>query len=309
MKIIHSENQRFLHLRKRVLNQKTIPFLLLLPTILYYIVFWMSPILISIKEVFTNLDGSFTLLGNFKLMFAQQEFSPALLNTAFFATISVLLQFFVALVLAVLLSRRFTGQKLILFLIMIPMAITPTAVAIIWKTGLISQGWINSLLQVFNITQENILFLGLRGLDAVMMIILIDSWTVMPSVMIILIAGLGNIPKETKEAALTFGASKYQVLRDITLPQLKPSIITAIILRMIAAIQVWAIVVMILGFSNVPFLVERIAYYVGPNYGLSYARKFAYGYSFITALIVFVATMVYFKWAKRGSAFDRGTQK
>jgi len=297
------------HGMQTIINRKTAPFWLLFPTFLYYIVFWLSPILISIKEVFTSLDGQFTLFGNFIMIFQENTFNDAILNTALFAVVSVLLQFIIALMLALMLSRKFKGQKLILFLIMIPMAITPTAVAIVWKTGLISSGWINSILQSFHLIDEVIPFIGLRGIDAVMMIILIDTWTVMPSVMIILIAGLGNIPEETKEAGFIFGANRWQVIKDIVIPLLKPSIITAVILRMIAAVQVWAIVVMVMGFSNVPFLVERIAYFVGPVSGLPYAQKLAYTYSFITAIIVFIATLIYFKISKRGTALDGGTQK
>lgn len=294
---------------KKIINKKTAPFWLLMPAFLYYIVFWLSPILISIKEVFTSLEGHFTLIGNFQMILQQESFNDAIFNTATFALVSVLLQFFIALMLALMLNRKFKGQKLILFLIMVPMAITPTAVAIIWKTGLISSGWINSILQSFNLIDETIPFLGMRGIDAVLMIILIDTWTVMPSVMIILIAGLGNIPEETKEAGFIFGANRWQVIKDIVIPLLKPSIITAVILRVIAAVQVWAVVVMVMGFSNVPFLVERIAYYVGPVSGLPYAQKLAYTYSFLTAVIVFIATLIYFKISKKGTAFDGGTQK
>jgi multiple sugar transport system permease protein len=295
-------------LRRKIFNRRTAPFWLLLPTFIYYIVFWLSPILISIREVFTA-DGRFTLWGNFSLLLEQVSFRPALMNTALFAACSVLLQFFVALGLALILYRHFTGQKLLLFIIMIPMAITPTAVAIVWKTGLISSGWINSILQWLHITKESIPFLGLRGFDAVIMLILIDTWTVMPSVMIILIAGLGNIPEETREAAYIFGASRTRITRDITIPLLKPSIITAIILRMIAAVQIWALVVMVMGFSNVPFLVERIAYYVGPLSGLPEAGKLAYTYSFLTALIVFAATLIYFRVSRRGTALDQETHR
>lgn len=307
--ITSKNNATFKERFRSVFNKKTAPFWLLLPTFLYYAIFWLSPILISIKEVFTTIEGGFTLIGNFKLLWEQVSFLPALRNTAVFAAISVILQFVIALSMAIMLNRKFKGQKLILFLIMIPMAITPTAVAIVWKTGLISSGWINSLLDTFNLTDAVIPFLGLRGLDAVMLIILIDTWTVMPSVLIILIAGLGNIPEETKEAAFIFGASKWRIIKDITIPLLKPSIITAVILRMIAAVQVWAVVVMVMGFSNVPFLVERIAYYVGPLSGMVGASKLAYTYSFLTAVIVFSVTLLYFKVSKRGTALDRGTQK
>ncbi|MBN2504651.1 MAG: sugar ABC transporter permease [Bacilli bacterium] len=307
--LANNNGSNYKEMLRRVFNKKTAPFWLLAPTFIYYLVFWFSPIFISIKEVFTTLDGKFTVLGNFLFLFEQETFLPALLNTAFFAVASVMLQFVIALVLAILLNRKFKGQKLILFLVMIPMAITPTAVAIVWKTGLISSGWINSILQSFSVLEERIPFLGLRGIEAVIMIILIDTWTVMPSVLIILIAGLGNINEETKEAAYIFGASKWRIIKDITIPLLKPSIITAVILRMIAAVQVWAVVVMVMGFTNVPFLVERIAYYVGPVSSLPYADKLAYTYSFLTAVIVFIATIVYFKISKKGTALDRRTQK
>lgn len=292
-----------------IINKKTIPYFLLAPAFLYYAVFWLTPILVSIKEVFTDIDGNFSLIGNFKLMFQAENFSAAVVNTAVFALISVLLQYIVALILAILLNRKVRGVKALMFMIMIPMAITPTAVAILWKTGLISSGWINSMLMAFNLIQEPLTFLSARGMSAVLLIVLIDTWTVMPSVMIILVAGLQNLDKEMKEVAFTFGANKYQVLRDITIPLLKPSIITSVVLRMIAAIQVWAIAVMVMGHSNVPFLVERVAYYVDVVYGVPGADKLAYTYSFLTAVIVFAATMVYFKISKRGTAFDKETQK
>jgi multiple sugar transport system permease protein len=274
------------------------PYLLLSPVFLYYAVFWLTSVVSGMVEVFTDVNGRFTLLENFILMFQSDLFGESVLNTAAFAAISVVLQYFLALLLAVLLNRKFKGAKLFTFAAMIPMAITPTAVAILWKTGLVKEGWINTVLLFFNLVEEPVVFLNAEGFMAVLLIILIDTWTVTPSVMIILLAGLQGMQKELKEAAYTFGAGKWRIFTDITLPILKPSIITSVILRLIAAIQVWAIAVMVLGFGRAPFLVERIAFYVDVVPGISTSEKIAFTLSFTTTVIVLLVTILYLKVSK-----------
>lgn len=261
----------------------------------------------GVKEVFTDLNGNPTLLGNFKLMFQSDLFSTAVFNTATFAAVSVVLQYLLALMLAVLLSRKFKGSKLLMFVSMIPMAITPTAVAILWKTGLVRDGWINTVLLQLHLIDKPLVFLGAEGMAAVFLVILIDTWTVTPSIMVILIAGLQGVQKELKEAAYTFGANKWQIFKDIVLPILKPSITTSIIMRLIAAIQVWAIAVMVLGYSKVPFLVERIAFYVDVVPGKDTSSKLAFTLSFVTTVIVLIATVIYLKVA--GSGKNNGGEK
>ena len=280
------------------MNKRKIPFLLLAPAFLFYGVFWLYPVLSGAKEVFTDLNGDFTLLGNFKLMAQSELFTEAVMNTAIFAAVSVIVQYLLALVLAVLLSRKFKGSKLLMFVSMIPMAITPTAVAILWKTGLMGDGWINTLLMNLHLISEPLQFMNVEGLSAVFLVILIDTWTVTPSVMIILVAGLQGVQKELKEAAFLFGANKWQVFKDIVLPILKPSITTSVIMRLIAAVQGWAIAVMVLGYSKVPFLVERVAFYVDVVPGVDTSEKLAFTYSFLTTVIVLLATVVYLRVSK-----------
>lgn len=280
------------------INRKSIPYLLLVPAFLFYILFWLFPVLSGIKEVFTDLNGNFTLIGNFKLMAESDLFSESVMNTAIFAAVSVVLQYLIALLLAVLLSRKFKSAKLLMFVSMIPMAITPTAVAILWKTGLMGDGWINSLLMNLNLIKAPLQFMNAEGLSVVFLIILIDTWTVTPSVMIILIAGLQGVQRELKEAAFLFGANKWQTFKDIVLPILRPSITTSIIMRLIAAVQVWAIAVMVLGYSKVPFLVERVAFYVDVVPGVNTSRKLAFTFSFLTTIVVLIATVIYLKVSK-----------
>lgn len=281
--------------------KKSVPYLLLAPVFLFYAVFWLVPVLSGVREVFTDFDGNFTLLGNFKLMMESELIGSAVFNTAAFAAVSVIVQYILAMLLAILLSRKFKSAKLLMFISMIPMAITPTAVAILWKTGLVRDGWINSILTGLHLIEKPIVFMGAEGFTAVLLVILIDTWTVTPSVMIILIAGLQGLQRELKEAAYLFGANKWQIFTDIVIPVLKPSITTSIIMRLIAAIQVWAIAVMVLGYSKVPFLVERIAFYVEVVPGVHTSQKLAFTLSFLTTVIVLIATVVYLKVSKGSS--------
>lgn len=279
--------------------KKAIPYLLLAPIFIYYTIFWLLPVLTSIKEVFTDSNGDFTLFGNFKLMAESDLFKESVRNTALFAFVSVLFEYLIALLLAVVLNIKFPGNKLVMFISMIPMAITPTATAILWKTGLVSDGWINTILIKLHIVDTGFVYMNLEGIKAVFMLILIDAWTVTPSVMIILIAGLQSLEKDQKEAAYLFGATKWQIFRDVTLPSLKPSITTSIITRMIAALQVWSISVMVLGYGKAPFLVERVAFYIEEIPGVSTSSKLAYTYSFFTTVVVLIATVLYLRLAAK----------
>ena len=292
--------------KKRGRFKKAMPYILLLPVFIYYAVFWLFPVLSGIKEIFVGVDGKFTLVDNFKVMIESDLFTQSIINTATFAMLSVVLQYIFALVLAILLSRKFSGAKLLMFAAMIPMAITPTATAIIWKTGLVKDGWINSILIAMNIINTPIVYMNVEGMDAVLLLILIDTWTVTPSVMVILIAGLQGMQRELKEAAYSFGANKWQILKDITLPILRPSITTSIIMRMIAALQVWSIAVMVLGYSKAPFLVERVAFYVEAIPGVSTSSKLAYTYSFLTTILVLITTVIYLKVSNRRKLSEGG---
>lgn len=274
--------------------KRWMPYLLLTPALLYYILFWIRPVLRAFYEGFTDLEGSFSLI-NFMNVFNDSVFKQAFLNSILFALISVLLQFIIAFIVALLLNKKFKGGNLLLFVALIPMALPPTAVAILWKTAFSTYGWVNNLLVHLNVISEPILWLTVEGTNALLFLILIDTWTVIPSVMIILLAGLQNLNKEYEEAGYIFGANRWQVVKDIIIPILKPTIITSIILRMIGAIQVWMISVMMFGYGRVPFLVERIAYYTDVVPMLENSYKMSLTYSIVVTIVVLTSVTVYLR--------------
>jgi len=276
------------------MGEKAVPYLLILPVILYYGAFWLRPVIVSVIGGFTDASGHFTLQ-NFVMVLSEENFMPAVRNTAVIVVFSVTLEFFGALFLALLINRKFVGSGIFLFLAMIPMALPAAAAGAMWITGLTAHGWMNSLLYYlgFLAEGEKIYWLAGSELSLLALLIVIDAWQVIPSVMIILLAGLQNIPEETKEAGYVFGGNYLTVLGKITLPMLKPTIQTAVILRLISAIQIWLIVVLLLGFSRLPVLVERVVFYTKEVNGLDISYQMASGYTIVVSLIVSLVALAF----------------
>ncbi len=280
--------------RFRRLGSHAIPYLLILPVVLYYIAFWVRPVMTSVIGSFSDGAGQFTLQ-NYVMVFTDEAFMPALRNTAVLVLFSVTLEFIIALFLALLINRKFPGSSIFLFLVMVPMALPAVAVGAMWSTGFTAHGWLNSLLTYLGILAEGkkIYWLGGSELSILALIIVIDAWQVIPSMMIILLAGLQNLAEEMKEAGYVFGGNYLTVLRKITIPMLKSTIQTAVILRLISAIQIWLIIVILLGFSRLPVLVERIVFYHDevPNLDISY--QMATGYTIVVSVIVSIVAFAY----------------
>lgn len=285
---------------------RVVPYLLVLPVLLYYTFFWLRPVLQSFVVSFTASEGGFTFR-NYLLVFMDPSFRPAIINTTIITIASVSLEFVMALMLALIINRKFKGSGMFLFIAMIPMALPSVAAGAIWKTGLTPHGWMNSLFTHIGLLAEGekLYFLSGTNIQNIILIIFIDAWQVIPSVMIILLAGLQNLPAEAREAGLVFGGSKATVLRKITLPMLKPTITTAVILRLISAIQIWLIIVLIFGFDRVPVLLERVIYYKEEVPGMSNSIQMATTYTIIVTVIVSLAALIYLKVS---GAFSRKEQ-
>jgi multiple sugar transport system permease protein len=287
--------------RKRPFKEEALPYLLLLPVFIYYIVFWVRPVYMAFFQAFTDKANDPTF-SNFVRLFAQKDIQLALLNTSVFVVVSLVIQFFLSICIAVALNKKFRFSGLVLFIFLIPMALPPSAVGILWKSGMYRFGWLNSFLYTVGLaSREGLIdWISFRGMKAVLLLVLIDTWTVLPSITIIILAGLQNLNREFEEAGLVFGANRFQVVKDIVVPIMKPSIVTAMVIRMIAAIQVWMIAVMIYGYNVTPFLVERITYNLDAVTFGAFARKDAYALSVMVLVIVLVTSTGYLYFNSSG---------
>jgi multiple sugar transport system permease protein len=230
---------------------------------------------------------------NYAEIFRDPYFYKACYNTAFIVIFSVALEFVVAFGLALLINMKFKGAGIFLFIAMIPMALPPIAVGAMWSSGFATYGWLNSFLYTIGLIgeAEKIKFLADASLG---LIVIVDAWQVIPFMMIILLAGMQNLNKEYLEAGYIFGADKFTVLRKLTIPLLKPTITTAMILRIISAIQIWLIIVMIYGYRRLPVLVEQLVYLKRELRGPK-ALQLSTAYSVLIALIVSAMAILYLK--------------
>lgn len=237
------------------MSTKTLPYLLLLPATLFLLVFFVYPFVQVVVEAF-YADGTLSF-GNFQSMLGNWKFPSALQNTLLLTVIVVPLQLFMSLAMASVVTRLKTARNTILYIFTIPLGLSDLAAGIIWLAIFEQSGFLNSVLVGLHLTDQPILFLGYAGGWMIFAAVVIaELWRAAAIMMVILVAGMGLIPKEYYEAAEVFGATPLKRFTKVTLPLLRPSLQTALILRTINAFEVFAVVMALAG-SNMPMLMSE----------------------------------------------------
>jgi multiple sugar transport system permease protein len=193
-------------------------------------VVWLS---LERRSLLDPAPPSFIGLDNYLRLAGDERFWNALGNTLYFVAVSVSLELALGLAFALAVQRPFRGRAALYGLILLPWAV-PTAVsARMWEWMYNSEiGVLNYLLGA----QVNWLGSPAWALNAA---ILMDVWKSTPFVALLLVAGLQGIPPDLYRAAALDGASRWTVLRRITLPLLAPVILVALIFRTIDAFRVF----------------------------------------------------------------------
>jgi multiple sugar transport system permease protein len=234
---------------------RMLPYLLLLPATAFLCVFFLYPfVLVAIDSV--SRDGSYGI-ENYRRMLGHWKFGTAFWNTMLLAAVVVPIQLAMALSMATVVSKLQRGRSAVLYIFAIPLGISDLAAGLIWLSIFEQSGFLNSLLVGLGLVEKPILLLGYQNVWIIFIaIVLAEIWRATAIMMVILVAGMGLIPKEYGEAAEVFGASKWQRFVRVTLPMLKPSLQTALILRVILAFEVFAVVAA-LGGTQFPVLMSE----------------------------------------------------
>lgn len=178
--------------------------------------------------------------GNYLFLFKSPRFWNAVGRTLYYAFVAVLAQTLLGVGIAQMLNRSFHGKGFARTLFLLPVVATPVAVGMVWQ--LIYEPTIglgNQLLRGFGLKPQ--LFLG-SSASALNALIFIDIWEWTPMVMLMVLAGMVAIPREPYESAVVDGASAFQRFRYITLPLASPTILVAVLLRLIDAIKTFDII-------------------------------------------------------------------
>jgi multiple sugar transport system permease protein len=203
------------------------------------------------------------------------HFQQAVVYTVLITGIVVPLQVALALTIALLVNTRFPGHSMFLYICAIPIAISDLAAALIWLSIFTEHGYLNAFLGVAGMVVHPIIFLTFERPDWLIgTIVIVELWRATAIVMIILVAGLQLIPKDYLETAQVFGAKPWQALWLVLLPLLRPSLQTALIIRTILALQVFATAVILAG-RMVPVLAGETYFwyslYRNPHVASAYA--------------------------------------
>ncbi len=234
------------------MNKETLPYVLLLPATLFLLMFFLYPFLLVAIQAFTA-DGGFTL-EHFQTMAGHWKFWPSFWNTMILALLVVPLQTCIALLMARLVTRINKGRDIFLYIFTIPLGISDLAAGIIWLAIFEQSGFLNTMMQSLGVIEQPIILLGYQSVWIIFLaVILAEIWRATAIMLVIIVAGMGLIPKEYDEAAEVFGASPWKRFVKVTLPLLRPSLQTALILRTILAFEVFAVVAA-LGGTTLPVL-------------------------------------------------------
>lgn len=234
------------------MENKSLPYLLLLPATVFLCVFFLYPFALVAWQAMSE-NGSFTL-EHFQTMSSNWKFPIAFWNTILLALAVVPIQLALSLLMATLVTKMQKGRDMILYIWTIPLGISDLAAGIIWLAIFEQSGFLNSMLVGLGITDQPTNFLTYQNKGTIFVAIaLAEIWRATAIMLVILVAGMGLIPKEYYEAAEVFGAGAWKRFTKITIPMLRPSLQTALILRVILAFEVFAVVAA-LGGTNLPML-------------------------------------------------------
>ena len=184
--------------------------------------------------------NNFVGLRNFLDILTDGNFWNSMKVTGLFVFWSVLIEFLVAMGLALLLYREIRGKNIIRAVLIIPMIVCPSVVALIWKYLL------NDTFGILTILMKRIGFQNVHWYGdlktALPTMILIDVWEWTAFLFLILLSGLVSLPVPLYEAARIDGANNWKLFRFITLPLMKPVILIALFLRTLDALRTFDIV-------------------------------------------------------------------
>lgn len=264
--------------------------LLLLPAVASLILFKYVPVLLGVFESFfkidiVNLPGKFIGIDNYIRAFTDKQFMGSILHNIKFFVYGLVMNFWVPIVLAMLVDETRKGKTMFRLGYFIPACTPAIAMQVLWKyfwqpdyglanfimgkLGIAPQLWLNDPhLVYFCMTFPGLVVCG--GMN-----------------MVIYLAALQDVPREHYEAAIIDGASIFQRIRYVTLPSIKNIVVLMLTLSIIGSLNSMENVLVMTGGgpSNSTQTMYLYAYQVGVN-------TMDYSYAMTMCTIVFAITMV-----------------
>ena len=218
----------------------------LLPALVLYGGFVLYPIVQSMRYSLFDWNGlepltDFVGLDNFRRAWGDQLFRNALKHNAIILVVSLLLQLPFAMALAVLLNSKIKGRAVMRTVFFAPYVLSEVVTGVVWRQILRPDGLLNRSLE--GAGAGGLVQGWLSDPDVVLYVLFfVLSWKYFGIHMILMLAGLQQVPSELKEAASIDGATAWENFRYVTLPLLGPTVRVSIFLSVIGALQVFDLV-------------------------------------------------------------------
>lgn len=175
---------------------------------------------LSFSSVTSTHNGVFPLtLKNYSHIWDDSEVHTVLLNTLIYVVLAVGLETLLGLGLALLMTRKNRAISVFRVIFLFPLTVAGVAAAISWGALLnTSQGWVDYFLKLAHLPQPNWLASSTTALPSV---VLVDLWSGVPVVTVIVLAALISAPRDPIEAALVDGAGVWARFRYVTFPAIR----------------------------------------------------------------------------------------
>lgn len=276
------------------LRRGLVPYGYLTPTMVLMVVLMLIPIVMVISysvmdNVILKKSPKFVGFDNYASILTNPTFATAVRNTLFFTLVSVAAHLVLGLTFALLLNTRLLSTRVKAFfrvLYVMPWLFTVAIIAILWRLLLSPNGIINYFLETTGLTGGQVEWLSTPD-TALFAVTFINIWSGYPFFMISLLAGLQGIPRELNEAARVDGASVVKQFLFITLPQLRPIIISMAMLDFIWTTQQFALIWMTTGGGPI----NRTEMLSTFTYKLAFSR-YQFALASTSAVIILVLSMI-----------------
>lgn len=268
----------------------------------------------SSAEASGFLGQNFEITGrNYERILDDRRLHTAAQNTLFYVVAGVLLQYTIGFGLALVLNQDFFGRNLVRVIFLMPMMMTPVAVAYSGRMLLDANPTRSPLADLVQYVSIN--YLGMERMYATpwftdadwapYAVVLIDSWQWIPFVTLILLAGLQAIPDDIYEAARVDGASAFTLFRKITFPLLLPVSLTVILIRGLEIFKIIDVIVITTG-GGPGSATESLTMYIFDT-ALTFGNfGYAAAISFALLLLVILFSTVFLWLGRRFSPLSNG---
>lgn len=287
-------------------KNKLSPFAYLSPTVILMTVLMLIPIIMVIiysfkDNVIMNKTPIFVGIAHYVEILTDSTFHQAIFNTLYFTVMSVIFHFVIGLSFALLLNTKVlhpVTKSLFRVIYVLPWVFTATIIAILWRLMLNPNGIVNYILTAANIVSSKVEWLS-SSQFALHALTYINIWSGYPFFMVSLLAGLQGIPNELYEAATIDGANTIRSFRYITIPKLKPIIVSMAMLDFIWTVQQFPLVWMTTGGGPI-HATEMLSTY---TYKLAFS-SYQFSQASASAVIILILSMCmalfYVKYQKAG---------